>query len=681
MTPLKKIFCIFLLTLLLQSCKKQLQDSNSIDQNVLQDLKIPDNFFIKDAIVPGVATGIVPGQTVFQSKDALSLPDNGDSAIILGAKLNNPYTIANMQKAYHLLYGINTQILPNNLYIRFKPASVAQLEILEDNEDLELQDYPMDYEVIKDGDYYQDPNLGTEDIPWLYSVVPVTYKAPAGIQHEVVAPIHIPNNNPLLEDMAESVAAGVNYEAKIIDGQKVIVRADIKNKEGGPVYLYPPEPPCDDSCGGGGGNPPPPANDPKIPRGVIKVQDIPGCNLQNTNVPLRQARVICKRWFKIDKMYTNDQGQFVSTKKFKNKVKVTVKTKNGNAKISKIRGIRFWQMLFPVKKRIGVFSQGAMANIAFTFSKPGNTNAHDPELPYWVAATTHNSVVEFRQYATEFGIGQPPAKLKVMVSNWGEGFRATGAAPMFNKCNGDLATLYAAFFLISPLRTPVVGGMAILISVLKNQVDIMIGYQPRGGDYSCNNFNSSWLKSLTYHELGHAQHFAQAGCDFWKQYRNAIVNEMSKFNQADYSPYGTGNDANNAPVIATGEMWGNHCQYIFTNRHYGNKSGLFTVLQNQVWVDVQGLKCYLNAIENFNPNKVSDIWRWIPQGLLYDLFDNINDNQNPIVDNVSGYTIKQSFNALQPDVRSIPLFKSKLLQQNANSQFSQINALFNQYGY
>lgn len=41
----------------------------------------------------------------------------------------------------------------------------------------------------------------------------------------------------------------------------------------------------------------------------------------------------------------------------------------------------------------------------------------------------------------------------------------------------------------------------------------------------------------------------------------------------------------------------------------------------------------------------------------------------------------QIFNALQSDVRSIPAFKNRLLQHNGNNQFTQVNALFNEYNY
>jgi hypothetical protein len=149
-------------------------------------------------------------------------------------------------------------------------------------------------------------------------------------------------------------------------------------------------------------------------------------------------------------------------------------------------------------------------------------------------------------------------------------------------------------------------------------------------------------------------------------------------------PYGNGNNSN-SPIIATGEMWGNTCGYVYANRHYGNggaASSVFSAnMQGISYLNntVPGLNAYLGAIESHNPNS-SAIWSWIPEGLPYDLFDPTGENF-PVLDNVDGYTYQQSFNALQSDVRSIPAFRNRLLLQNGNNQQTQVNQLFNEYNY
>lgn len=656
----------------------------------------PKAFFIEDSKVPGVAqTNNTPTQRTAKanasSRQNSFDPDNDDVPIVLGQQLANPYTVSNMQQAVNLFYGGSYPISATHLYVRFKPASVEQFMTLEEREDLELQDYPMDYEVVQDGDFYQDPSLSTENFGWLYTVVPVGYNFPAGIQNEIIDSLYLPEDNELLEDMAESMAGGAQYQSSRPTGSNVtpIQRLDtqVENFEVEPDPCHcgaptrgcwlPPE--CNDPGGGGGGGG---GNDPRIPRGTIQVQDQSVCGGPVNNVPVRQARIVCKRWFKIDRTYTNDQGQFVSSKKFNNKVKVNLKTKNNNAVVRKVRGIRLWQMLFPVKRRVGVFDQGAMAAIAHLIPNP--TAANDAELPYWVAATTHNSVLEYREYSTEFGVGLPPSGLKILVTNWGFQ-RAAGATPMWNKCSSlssDFSTFqeYIEFFIA--MSTSV--AQANLFGFLKNQMDVVIGYAALFGDYNCR-LTSPDIKTIAYHELGHASHYAQAGRDYWQAYRVRIANELITSFGAD--PYGDGTETN-AGVVAVGEMWGNHIQYLFTNRHYGNggRAGFTARLQRTDWGNVPGgLNANLNAIENFNPNININIdpHRWIPQGLPYDLIDPAGE-ATPVDDEVTGFTTGQCFNVLQGDVRSIPAFRTRLIQQTplvSNPQLPQVNALFNAYKY
>lgn len=382
--------------------------------------------------------------------------------------------------------------------------------------------------------------------------------------------------------------------------------------------------------------------------------------------------------------FTNNLGKFTVGKQFQNKVKIIVKTQNNFARISKVRGLRLWQMLMPNRIRVGVFNRNELPSVRYVFTKPALGAASSKELANWSAATTHNSILEFRNYTTEFNLTQPPENLHVMVTNWNF-MEDAGAAPMWNKCHTNATpTTFAGYFIAN--SNYILAGLTLFANTLKNQMDVIIGY--KSSDYNCR-LTSSVVRSVVYHELGHAQHFSQAGCDFWTEYRNAIVTELTKLNQSDFHPYGTGNDQSTAPVIATGEMWGNHIEKWYSERHYGNggtaAANFRSILQGQLFSNniFENLNANYWAIENFNPNRIQDVHRWIPQGLIYDLWDPRNDNNNPLgmIDNVNGYTINQSFNALQSDVRSIPAFRTRLLQQNANNQQLQVNALFNVYNY
>lgn len=681
---------------------EQEQKKTEKEQLIFGDIKVPDNFF-KSAPIPGVADGSKNFQN-YTSNVTGSDPDpnNGDDPVILGQQLTNPYSLVNMQAAYWKLYGSTAPISATHLYVRFKPANTDQFSILLDNADLELQDYPMDYQVIQDGDYYQDSTIGTEEISWLYSVVSAEYVPPSGIQYEVIQQLHLsPNDDLLLERMAESLAAGGTYNIAIKEDERWINRTDIysdtlkiANRLPVPCEIDPCGPGCPiEKCGGGTGGGTGGGFNPQIPRGMIQVQDIRTCNGTTpiVNVPVRQARVVCKRWFKIALTYTNDQGNFTVTKRFNNKVKIIVKTENNHAKVSKIRGVRFWQIMFPVKRRIGVYEQVAMANANYLFEKPNPTDQGDRELAYWAAATTHNSVIEYREYAVEFGVALPPAKLKVIVSNWA-GSQGGGAAPMWNKCHMlsdelvNIAPFVAYFMAASPWITGVAAAAA-LINVLKTYVDVVVGYQALFDNYECR-LTSANLKSIAYHEFGHASHFAAVTCEFWKTYRVRISNEIFT-GPEETRPYGDGTETN-AGIVALGEMWADHCGYVFTNRHYGNggvnggfPNGFTARMQGQDWPNEVGLNSHLNAIENHDPNFGADVHRWIPRGFPYDLIDDRNDINffGPITDNVNVYNTQLCFAALQNDVRDISAFRDRLLLQNGNLQLNQVNALIGQYGY
>lgn len=57
-------------------------------------------------------------------------------------------------------------------------------------------------------------------------------------------------------------------------------------------------------------------------------------------------------------------------------------------------------------------------------------------------------------------------------------------------------------------------------------------------------------------------------------------------------------------------------------------------------------------------------------------------NENiPVIDAVSNYTVQQFFNALQGNVFSAQQYRDRLLLQNSNNQASEVTNLFTQYGY
>lgn len=115
-------------------------------------------------------------------------------SIVLGEKLTNPYSVKIMQDAAITLTKPGQPVLqlaPTNLYVRFLPKDSADLNILYNIEKLELFDYPLDYEILVEGDYYHDPSLPENSHTWLYTTVKPDYKFP-DVQYEILEECYIP---------------------------------------------------------------------------------------------------------------------------------------------------------------------------------------------------------------------------------------------------------------------------------------------------------------------------------------------------------------------------------------------------------------------------------------------------------------------------------------------------------
>ena len=118
--------------------------------------------------------------------------------IQLGEKLEDPYTVENMRAALTKAYPTKADridITATDLYVRFLPVDDDQLKELE-GMGLYLMDHPMDYRIVREGDYYQDPDVGEEAITWQYAVVPQDFVFPEGIRYELLDECYLAEHDP-----------------------------------------------------------------------------------------------------------------------------------------------------------------------------------------------------------------------------------------------------------------------------------------------------------------------------------------------------------------------------------------------------------------------------------------------------------------------------------------------------
>ena len=160
------------------------------------------------------------------------LPD-GDvyhEMIQLGEKLEDPYTVANMQEALTKAYPTKAgrvQIEATDLYVRFLPEDDAQLTMLREL-GLYLLDHPMDYSIKREGDYYQDPSVGEEAITWQYAVVPKSFVFPSGLRYELLDECFFAEHLPATKAVDGVDWALVEREAFRLTGNEGLLAAVTK---------------------------------------------------------------------------------------------------------------------------------------------------------------------------------------------------------------------------------------------------------------------------------------------------------------------------------------------------------------------------------------------------------------------------------------------------------------------
>ena len=192
-----------------------------------------------------------------------------------------------------------------------------------------------------------------------------------------------------------------------------------------------------------------------------------------------------------------------------------------------------------------------------------------------------------------------------------------------------------------------------------------------------------------FHELSHAQHYNKVGNDWWHDFVLSELTETADNWNTQFDPYGQGNTVR-SPIVALGESWAFHYGRILADRVYGINFSSNQAEQGQTYTNgnpVATLSSHLNLLEDFDPGRLNDPFRWIPQGLYYDMIDDRNDltavvpPRVLIDDQVLNYTNLQFFNALDADINSLPAYRVRLLQENGNNQGVQVTDLFAAYGY
>ena len=217
--------------------------------------------------------------------------------IVLGDRLEDPYSLENMTRAYNELYPTRANRLPlehTHLYVRFLPENDKELESLEAL-GLVLIDHPVDYQIVREGDYYHDPEVEEGKITWQYSVVGRDFGFPSGIRYEILDKCHIPDGDKLMLRSGDVDWAEVERRAFILTNNEDLLIPESKSGSSG------------------------------MPSGRITIEDDDNAGAVEG---VKGVRVSCNTFVRFAHCYTDEDGYYKFDKSFSSNPRYRIVFKN-----------------------------------------------------------------------------------------------------------------------------------------------------------------------------------------------------------------------------------------------------------------------------------------------------------------------------------------------------------------
>ncbi len=388
------------------------------------------------------------------------------NTIILGKKLNNPYSLKNMQAAYDSLCmasGVATRsvdmLQPTHLYVRFLPKDSVDINRL-DKEKLDLFCYPLDYDVEQWGDYYHDPSIPADQPTWQYTRVPVGYDFP-DVQYEILDTCFIPED----EDEVETRMAGNAFSLGDLEDAAyehsgngdMLVKDELRAKHSpcGTFTVY---------------------NDK-----TKKYEGVAG-------IAVRMGKFV--KWFHV---YTDRDGYYFTKSTFRTDP-------------------HYW-IYFDNKKGFKIGSWSVFANARLCamgkHSNKGYSHAFEKGSEMWAHCLVNNATY----YMYENYESYIPSDMRLWVlDNSGKGSAAMLGHKTASK-QKILAVMGASLGLGSAAVETLIPALTALAP------DIIVGSEGKG----------AWkLYETTCHELAHSMHFKKVGKNYWDKYIDGIIELRNK---------------------------------------------------------------------------------------------------------------------------------------------------------
>ena len=379
--------------------------------------------------------------------------------IELGEKLEDPYTVENMQEAVARLYPTRAggiSIKATDLYVRFLPRTEEEYALLL-SKGLKLTDHPVDYRIVKEGDYYHDPDLSEQAITWQYAVVSKDFEFPAGIRCEILDECYLSENDPVTR--AES---GIDWEAVEAEAYRLTGNED----------LYPATRADEEAA---------------FPAGRITVEDPDAFG--GKPYGLAGVQVVCNSFVKFATAYTDRDGYYQLPKKYSSTPRYRLVFKNS-------AGFSIGLNLILIPASVSTLGTGPAAGVDVHIDA-------ESDGALWRRAVVNNAAYDYiaRCASSDLDLKTPPQDLRIWIFK----NMATSSAAMLH---------HGAFVESNDLIQRYLGGYSSLLKTFLP--DITIGAKAGDGEFVD-------LYSAVMHEMAHASHYAQVGNAWWNPYITYVL--------------------------------------------------------------------------------------------------------------------------------------------------------------
>ena len=235
--------------------------------------------------------------------------------IILGRRLDNPYSLSNMRLAFHNLLpemseaGIEEEdIVTTHFYVRFRPDNEEELQTIKDRySNFDIYEYPLDYELSGRVSYH-DPEIPDSLPTYQYAAIDSvswrTIPLPLNVDYEIIERLFIPDEDVDIEPEVQmcTTRSSSYYDAiESLVNESMRLTGNIEEEdipENGMMA----------------------SNSTWYPSGRITAYD----DIVDGQVPLEGVKVRARRWFTTRSATTDANGYFSFNKGFKDKVNYSI---------------------------------------------------------------------------------------------------------------------------------------------------------------------------------------------------------------------------------------------------------------------------------------------------------------------------------------------------------------------